>query len=69
MGERLNGIQEVGSSILPGSTKENLKKRAVPTALFLLRRPMDKSLAFPIKRVFSCTTDRLEAEATLWKNT
>jgi hypothetical protein len=23
MGERLNGIQEVGSSILPGSTKQN----------------------------------------------
>lgn len=30
MGERLNGIQEVGSSILPGSTKENRKVQPEP---------------------------------------
>jgi len=35
MGERLNGIQEVGSSILPGSTKQPLS--AVPAMMTDLR--------------------------------
>ena len=30
MGERLNGIQEVGSSILPGSTNIKLSAKAPP---------------------------------------
>ena len=43
MGERLNGIQEVGSSILPGSTKEKLKAGRFTPPLFIFRTP-DKSL-------------------------
>ena len=49
MGERLNGIQEVGSSILPGSTKERLKAGRFTPPLFIFRTP-DKSLPRPTVR-------------------
>jgi hypothetical protein len=58
MGERLNGIQEVGSSILPGST--NRFKSRPQGRLFGFRRKLLKMLGnWRLARVFLSSSFRL----------
>jgi len=51
MGERLNGIQEVGGSIPPGSTKQTLKKALRLQGFFIFGPPFATASSRRLDRV------------------